>query len=94
MRTTTKSQYIAIIRAGIDAVRHVGDFSGLTGLAEASYNDNSVDELLEAYNARKSDPVSCSDWNITPRQFKAAIREALEARAFDFEDEHNFEDRD
>lgn len=52
----------------------------LEGFAEACFNDNSNDELIDALKMRKADKTDCENWGITPSQWREAIREALEFR--------------
>jgi len=83
---TTKSEYLAIIRTGINAVSHSSDSTAMSPFGEACYNDNSIPELLDALKLRAADKTDCRTWEITPTQWRSGIVEALEERAFDFEE--------
>jgi len=52
----------------------------LDGFAAACFDDNSNDELIEALKMRAADETDCKNWEITPSQWREAIREALEWR--------------
>ena len=52
----------------------------LEGFAEAGFNDNSIAELVAALGFRSADETDCKNWEITPTQWRTAIREALESR--------------
>ena len=54
----------------------------LEGFAEACVNGNSIMELITAIESRSSDKIDCRNWQITPTQWRAAIREALEFRIY------------
>lgn len=75
VRAPTHQHMLAV---GIAPVPH-----RLSGFAEACYDQNSVAELLDAYLRRRADAVDCSEWRITPTEWRAAIREALEQRAYE-----------
>lgn len=87
MITISKSEYYAIIRAGLTPTNH-----DLGGFAEACYCQNTASELLEALTLRAADETDCENWGITPGQWRYAIREALESKAFDFEFDNDFSD--
>lgn len=55
----------------------------LTGFAEACYNDNSLSELVAALLDRKADAADCQSWKIKPAQWRAGIRQALQARLYE-----------
>lgn len=44
--------------------------------------DNSVSELVAALRQRRADETDCSEWKITPTQWRTAIRQALENRLY------------
>ena len=54
----------------------------LDGFAEACFNDNSIDDLVEALRMRSADKTDCKNWEITPSQWRKSIKEALESRLF------------
>jgi predicted Zn-ribbon and HTH transcriptional regulator len=54
----------------------------LTGFAEACFDTNSVPELIEGLLERSADKTDCKQWNITPTQWREAIKQALEFRLF------------
>lgn len=85
MRTTTKAEYDAILAAGIlaDRLRDENDF------AAACYNDNTVDELLDALRGNGNIDADCRNWGISREEFAEAVRRALAGRADDYEAEHD-----
>ncbi|MFA5385417.1 MAG: hypothetical protein WC364_12315 [Eubacteriales bacterium] len=54
----------------------------LDGFAEACFNDNSLDELIEGLKMRAADETDCKNWGITPTQWRSSLEEALENRLF------------
>ena len=56
----------------------------IDGFAAACYNDNSVSELIEALESRAADKTDCENWGITPSQWRAEIRNALEYAIFQY----------
>ena len=52
----------------------------LNGFATACFDDNSISELVEALKMRAADKTDCQNWQISPTQWREAIREALEYR--------------
>lgn len=54
----------------------------LDGFAEACFDDNSVEELIEALKMRAADSADCESWGITPTQWRLAIKGALEFRIY------------
>lgn len=89
MSNITHAEYVAILRAGVDAeeLRDDGTF------AAACYNDNSVSDLLSALRAPHADATDCAAWEITPTQWRASIRAALAGRAFGYEFDNNLNGR-
>ena len=49
----------------------------LTGFAEACYDMNSPQELVEALAQPKADESDCKRWVITPNEWRAALALAL-----------------
>ncbi|MEL6584031.1 MAG: hypothetical protein AAFQ36_09380 [Pseudomonadota bacterium] len=45
--------------------------------AEAAYNDNSIDELIDALSQMSADPADMKAWNITATQWREQIALAL-----------------
>ena len=54
----------------------------LEGFAGACYDMNTVEDLVEALQQRAADKTDCKNWNITPAQWRRAIKEALETKIF------------
>lgn len=81
MPTIKHAEYVAILRAGIDAeeLREDGTF------AAACYEDNGIAELLDALKSHRADAADCDAWQITPTQWRASIRAALAGHAFWYE---------
>jgi len=52
----------------------------LAGFAEACFDQNSTDELIDALLQRKADAHDLKDWNLTSEQWREAIAEALRER--------------
>jgi len=57
----------------------------LTGFAEACYDTNSIEQLDAALRQRAADKTDCTEWKITPTQWRASIAEALAAKKADAE---------
>jgi len=58
----------------------------LTGFAEACFDTNSVQELIEALLEQSADKEDCKQWGITPIQWRESIKRALECRLYQMED--------
>jgi hypothetical protein len=83
--TITHAEYVAILRAGIDAARLREDGT----FAAACYGSNTVAELLASLRESRADATDCAAWGITPTQWRASVRAALAGRAHDYERQHN-----
>jgi hypothetical protein len=54
----------------------------ISGFAEACYNTNTIEELIEAL-ASGPDPIDMQDWNLTPELWTEAVKTALLERIKD-----------
>ena len=59
----------------------------LNGFAEACYNQNTDEELLDALTGKAADRIDCEIWHLTPTQWRQAIADALHARLYDLREE-------
>lgn len=48
--------------------------------AEACFNENSTDELIDALLSQKPDKTDLKTWKITPKESRESIAEALRAK--------------
>lgn len=55
----------------------------LSGFAEACYDQNSVEDLIESLVGPGYDSVDCRTWALSPGQWRRAIADALLARIID-----------
>ena len=60
----------------------------LRGFTAACYNDNAVDELLDALKRKIADKTDCDNWRITPSQWRRSIREAVEHAMYLYADDN------
>jgi hypothetical protein len=79
MKTISHSEFNAILEAGIKPaplpIRQWERF------AEACYDQNTVEELLQALHA-PADGDDCREWGITTHEWRHAIAAALAAKAY------------
>ena len=52
----------------------------LTGFAEACYNQNSIEELIDALRDGIVDQTDCDTWKISHQEWRDAICDAILAR--------------
>jgi hypothetical protein len=79
-RIISREEFSAIIEHGIKPKPLAPKWAKF---AEACYNQNTVGELLEALHS-PADEGDCSEWGITPSEWKQAIIDALAAKAYDY----------
>lgn len=60
--------------------------TGLSGFAESCFNQNSVDELVDAISgtAEQADPSDMETWDIDCYEWREAIQQALMAKAYHY----------
>ena len=80
MRKISKHDYYEIIKAGIEP-----NNDKLEGFSRFCHEQIHVSELLDTLRERSADRTDCNMWQITPRQWRAAIISALRVKAYDFE---------
>ena len=71
--------FLACARFGVKPTQHK-----LDGFSEACYNDNSVNELIDALKSRAADEEDCENWEITKKAWREEIRTALEHAMFEY----------
>ena len=59
--------------------------------AAACYEQNSINELIEALLARRADPADCGEWKITPTEWRESIALALRAKIEEKEGDHEIQ---
>lgn len=57
--------------------------SQMSPFAEACFNDNSIEELVDCHGA-PADRTDCREWKITANEWHQGIKEALAARAAEY----------
>jgi uncharacterized membrane protein len=82
-KTSTDATKLAALKFVAKSLNLTPKNHKLSGFAEACYNDNSIDELVEALGFRGADKTDCENWQIKPSEWRTAIREALESRLYD-----------
>jgi hypothetical protein len=53
--------------------------------AEACYDMSTPEELLKCLNSPEADPYDCEHWEITPSEWREAIKAALAAKAYAYD---------
>lgn len=85
-RTILKTSEFATQRAALKflatSIKLTIQCNKLDGFAEACFNDNSLDELIDGIKMRAADKTDCKNWGITPTQWRSSIKDALECRLF------------
>lgn len=71
--------FLDCARFGVEPRQHK-----LNGFSEACYNDNSVDELIDALKSRSADATDCENWKISKSAWRGKIRAALEYAMFKY----------
>lgn len=69
--------FMSCARFGVKPEQHK-----LDGFSEACYNDNSVNELIDALKSRTADATDCEIWRISKKAWREEIRTALEHAMF------------
>lgn len=80
LKTSEEATKLAAIRFMATTLNLTPRRHWLDGFAEACFNDNSIDDLVEALHMEAADTTDCKNWQITPSQWRKAIEEALESR--------------
>ena len=81
-KTSTDATKLAALRFLATEMNCTPKRHKLDGFAEACFNDNSIDELVEGLRMRAADSTDCKNWDITSTQWRRAIISALEFRIF------------
>jgi len=79
-KTSTDATKLAALKFLANSLKLTPQQHNLEGFSEACFNDNSIEELINALRARSTDKTDCKNWAITPTQWENAIREAIEFR--------------
>ena len=53
--------------------------------AAACYNDNTIDDLIDALNESAADKTDCKNWGITPTEWRSQITLSLKAMIEDLQ---------
>ena len=75
--------FLSCAHFGVEPVQHK-----LDGFSEACYNDNSVNELIDALKSRAADATDCENWKISKNSWREEIRTALEQAMFKYVSEN------
>ncbi len=62
----------------------------LNGFSEACYNENSIDDLVDALESDDADKTDCKTWGITPSEWRTQIAMALRCRVAKLMEEINY----
>jgi hypothetical protein len=58
----------------------------LTGFAEACYNQNSIDDLIECLEGPHADRADCDEWKLSHQEWREAIADALRGKVADLKE--------
>jgi hypothetical protein len=55
----------------------------LTGFAEACYDQNSIEDLIECLETGTVDKIDCRGWKLSHQEWRTAIADALRGKVAD-----------